>query len=171
MYRRLTRTSRQRFFLFGVRGVGKNIWGRRQFPDALRVDLLDEARYQDYLADPTLFADDFQAARGSSVVVDEIRRLPNLFNEMHRHIEGRPLKFTLPGSSARKLKAPSVNLLSGRAPRKTMHPLTPGEPGGHFDLDTGTIPLVWVAKDRHPAIESYVRLHLRDKAHKGKTKL
>ena len=166
-YPRLVRPPGQSFFLLGVRGVGKSTWARRQFPDAPRIDLLDEARYQDYLADPSLFAVDLQSAPpGSWVVVDEIQRLPNLLNEVHRHIEDRRLKFALLGSSARKLKAAGVNLLAGRALHKTMYPLTPAELGDDFDLDaaldTGTIPLVWVADERHPVLESYVRLYLRE---------
>ena len=76
-YPRLIRPPGQSFFLLGVRGVGKSSWARARFPDAPRIDLLDEARYQDYLADPSLFAADLQSAPpGSWVVVDEIQRLP-----------------------------------------------------------------------------------------------
>ncbi len=164
---RLIRPSRQSFFLLGVRGVGKSTWAREQFPDALHIDLLDEARYQDYLSDPSLFAADLQLSPpGSWVVVDEIQRLPNLLNEVHRHIEDRQLKFALLGSSARKLKASGVNLLAGRALHKTMHPLTPNEIGEDFNLDvaldTGTIPLIWLADERRQVLESYVRLYLRE---------
>ena len=60
-YPRLIRPPEQSFFLLGVRGVGKSTWARQQFPDAPRIDLLDEARYQNYLADPSLFATDLQA--------------------------------------------------------------------------------------------------------------
>ena len=166
-YPRLVRPPGRSFFLLGVRGVGKSTWARAQFPDAPHIDLLDEARYQDYLADPSLFAADLQSAvPGSWVVVDEIQRLPNLLNEVHRHIEDRRLNFALLGSSARKLKASGVNLLAGRALHKTMHPLTPAELGEDFDieaaLETGTIPLVWVAEERRPVLESYVRLYLRE---------
>ena len=166
-YPRLTRPPRRSFFLLGVRGAGKSTWAQRQFPDAPHIDLLDEARYQDYLADPSLFAADLQSVpAGGWVVVDEIQRLPNLLNEVHRHIEDRRLNFALLGSSARKLKAAGVNLLAGRALHKTMHPLTPAELGEDFDLDaaldTGTIPLVWVADERRPVLESYVRLYLRE---------
>ena len=166
-YPRLTRPPRQSFFLLGVQGVGKSTWARQEFPDAPRINLLNEARDRDYLAAPSLFAADFQAAApGSWVVVDEIQRLPNLLNEVHRHIEDRQLKFALLGSSARKLKAPGVNLLAGRALHKTMHPMTPDELGVDFDLDTAldtvTIPLVWVAEDRRPVLESYVRLYIRE---------
>ena len=166
-YPRLIQPPGQSFFLLGVRGVGKSTWARRQFPDAPHVDLLDEARYQDYLADPSLFAADIESVPpGGWVVVDEIQRLPNLLNEVHRHIENRRLNFALLGSSARKLKAAGVNLLAGRALHKTMHPLTAAELGDDFDLDaaldTGTIPLVWVAGDGRQVLESYVRLYLRE---------
>ena len=43
-FRRLTRLPKQSFFLLGVREVGKSTWARLQFPDALHIDLLDEAR-------------------------------------------------------------------------------------------------------------------------------
>jgi len=163
----LTRAPRQSFFLLGVRGAGKSTWARRQFPDALRIDLLDEGRYEDYLADPSLFGAELASRPpGSRVVVDEIQRLPNLLNEVHRLIEERRLRFALLGSSARKLKAAGVNLLAGRALHKVMHPLTPTEFGGDFDLeaalDNGTIPLVWVSDDRRAVLESYVRLYLRE---------
>ena len=166
-YLRLIRPPEQSFFLLGVRGVGKSTWARQQVPDAPHIDLLDEARYQDCLADPSLFAADLQLAPpGSWVVVDEIQRLPNLLNEVHRHIEDQRLNFALLGSSARKLKASGVNLLAGRALHKSMRPLTPAELGDDFDLDaaldTGTIPLVWVADDRRAVLESYVRFYLRE---------
>ena len=166
-YPRLIRPPEQSFFLLGIRGAGKSTWARRQFPEALRIDLLDEARYQDYLADPSLFAADLRSAPPESwVVVDGIQRLPDLLNEAHRHIEDRRLNFALLGSSARRLKAAGVNLLAGRALHKTMHPLTPAELGDDFDLDaaldTGTIPLVWAADQRRPVLESYVRLYLRE---------
>ncbi len=44
------------FFLFGPRGVGKSAWLRGVFPEARRIDLLDEALYQSYLADVGAFA-------------------------------------------------------------------------------------------------------------------
>ena len=166
-YPRLGRLPRQSFFLLGVRGVGKSTWARRSLSDAHRIDLLDESRYQDYLVDPSLFAGELRSiAPGDWVVVDEIQRLPNLLNEVHRFIEERGLRFALLGSSARKLKAAGVNLLAGRALRRMMHPLTPEELGADFDLETalrsGTIPLVWTAEDRRAALESYVQLYLRE---------
>jgi len=166
-YTRIIRPPRQSFFLLGVRGVGKSTWARNQFPNALHIDLLDEARYQDYLFDPSLFAADIQSSSPESwVVVDEIQRLPNLLNEVHRHIEDRRINFALLGSSARKLKTSGVNLLAGRALHKLMLPLTPVELGDEFNLnsvlDTGTIPLVWVTDERHSVLKSYVQFYVRE---------
>ena len=167
VYPRLSRLPSRSFFLLGVRGVGKSTWARRNLGDAPRIDLLDEALYHDYLADPSLFAAELGSVpRGSWVVVDEIQRLPGLLNEVHRFIEERRLRFALLGSSARKLKAAGVNLLAGRALRRAMHPLTPAELGADFDLDEalrwGTIPLVWTDDDRRATLESYVQLYLRE---------
>ena len=78
------------FFLLGVRGAGKSTWAITAFPDAERIDLLNESIYQDLLADPSLFAAQLGSLRsGSWVVVDEIQRIPSLLNEVHRLIELR----------------------------------------------------------------------------------
>jgi hypothetical protein len=45
-YKRLLPPPRESFFLFGLRGAGKSTWARAHFPDALRIDLLDERLYQ-----------------------------------------------------------------------------------------------------------------------------
>ncbi len=102
---RLLAAPAQSFFLFGPRGSGKSTWVRHELPTAPRIDLLDETLYQSYLARPAQFSDELRAeAPGTTVVVDEIQRLPRLLNEVHRFIEERRLRFVLCGSSARKLK-------------------------------------------------------------------
>ena len=80
----------------GPRGSGKSTWLRSAFPDALLINLLSEEIYQRLLARPGLFADELRALRpGKLVVVDEIQRLPNLLNEVHRFIEEKRLRFVL----------------------------------------------------------------------------
>lgn len=164
-YHRLTKLPGQSFFLFGMRGVGKSTWARAAFPDAVYVDLLDERLYQDLLGDPSLFEQSLgHLGTDGWVVVDEVQRLPSLLNEVHRLIETRRLRFALLGSSARKLKAAGVNLLAGRAIRKTMFPLTAAELGPAFDLDKvlrhGSIPLVWTSETPSDVLEAYVRLYI-----------
>ncbi len=137
LYPRLLGPPAGSFFLFGPRGAGKSTWLRSAFPHAHRVDLLDEALYQSYLADPGAFAGELRALPPRAVVlVDEVQRLPTLLNEVHRHIEERELRFVLCGSSARKLKTAGTNLLAGRAVRRHLHPFVPEELGSDFDLDT-----------------------------------
>ena len=166
-YQRLTQPPTQSFFLFGMRGVGKSTWARATFPNATFLDLLDERLFQDLLADPSLFAQSIgHLGPGDWVVVDEVQRLPALLNEVHRSIEAQRLRFALLGSSARKLKAAGVNLLAGRALKKTMFPLAAAELGKEFDLEKvlrhGSVPLVWTSKSPRPVLEAYVQLYLRE---------
>ena len=97
-YPRSLRPPSASFFLFGIRGVGKSTWARRQFSDATRVDLLDEGVFQSYLRDPGRFGQELRRHRRDSwVIVDEIQRLPSLLNEVHRAIEDLGLRFVLLG--------------------------------------------------------------------------
>ncbi len=167
MYSRITRLPGRSFFLFGVRGVGKSSWARATLPNAVRLDLLDEALFHDLLAEPLLFRDLVSAVTpGDWVVIDEVQRVPALLNEVHRFIEERGLRFALLGSSARKLKMAGTNLLAGRAARKAMYPLVPRELGADFNLNEvlryGSIPLVWTADGRREVLESYAQLYLRE---------
>src|SRR5512136_2463401 len=129
-YPRIAEPPKGSFFLFGPRGTGKSTWLRAAFPRAHRIDLLDEALYQSYLADIGSFARELLALPAASlVVVDEVQRLPALLNEVHRLMEDRWLRFVLCGSSARKIKTAGTNLLAGRAVRRHLHPFVPEELG------------------------------------------
>lgn len=167
LYSRLLQAPRQSFFLFGPRGTGKSTWVRQTSPAARRIDLLDEAVYQSYLANVGLFAEELRSVPAGGVVcVDEVQRLPHLLNEVHRFIEERRLRFVLCGSSARKLKREGTNLLAGRALRRVLHPLLPAELGVDFDLETaltyGTLPVIWQAAERKEALVAYVQLYLKE---------
>ena len=166
-YRRLTTAPRGSFFLFGVRGVGKSTWSRSVFPDAHLVDLLDESRYQSLLANPGLLALELAALAPSKVVIlDEVQRVPALLNEVQRAIETGRRRFALLGSSARRLKTATTNLLAGRATMRTMFPLVPAELGADFDLDRvlqfGSIPVVWQAEEPRATLDAYVQLYVRE---------
>jgi predicted AAA+ superfamily ATPase len=164
--RRLTPPA-QSFFLFGPRGAGKSTWVREELPGAQRIDLLDEARYQSYLAYPGQFADELRALpAGSTVCVDEIQRVPNILNEVHRFIEERRMRFVLCGSSARKLKQQGTNLLAGRAVRRQLHPFVPAELGEAFDLKRiltyGSLPVIWQSPSPRDALIAYAQMYLRE---------
>ncbi len=166
-YRRILLAPEESFFLLGPRGVGKSTWVRSRFPDAHRFDLLDEALYQDLLANPCLFGAELATIEPESwVAVDEVQRIPALLNEVHRRIEEGGLRFALLGSSARKLKTAGTNLLAGRAVRKLMFPFVPEELGEDFVLDDvlrfGSIPVIATAKDPGATLAAYVEMYLRE---------
>ena len=155
------------FFLLGPRGTGKSTWLRATFPDAYWIDLLSEETYQRLLAQPGLFSNELRALPlGKMVIVDEIQRLPNLLNEVHRFIEEHHLRFILCGSSARKLKHAGVNLLAGRVLRRFMHPLIPAELGQGFNLDQalqfGLLPIVWDSPQKTETLAAYTQLYLKE---------
>jgi uncharacterized protein len=167
LFRRVLTPPKGSFFLFGPRGTGKSTWLRATFPDALRIDLLQETLYQSYLADIGRFAAELESQKpGAVVVVDEVQRIPALLNEVHRLMEERRLRFVLCGSSARKLKKEGTNLLAGRAVRRTMHPLLPAELGSAFVLEDvlrwGSLAVIWDAPDRDEALEAYAQMYLRE---------
>ncbi len=165
--RRLLRPPRSSFFLLGARGTGKSTWVRATFPKARRFDLLDEALYQELLVNPGAFADALRTeARGAWVCVDEVQRLPNLLNEVHRAIEERGLRFVLLGSSARKLRRAGVNLLAGRALVRSMYPFLPQELGAAFELDRalqhGLLPVVVSSPRPLETLAAYAQAYLRE---------
>jgi predicted AAA+ superfamily ATPase len=167
MLRRILKAPEQSFFLLGPRGTGKSTWLRAAFSHAHVIDLLSEETYQRLLANPGQFADELRAVpNGSWVIVDEIQRLPGLLNEVHRFMEEKRLDFVLCGSSARKLKRGGVNLLAGRALRRSMHPFVPEELGEQFDLEEmlryGSLPIVWDSAAKQETLSAYAQLYLKE---------
>ncbi len=166
MYPRLLKPPRQSFFLFGPRGVGKTAWLHGQFPHALFFDLLDYQVYTELLAAPQRLGERIPRGHKDWVVVDEVQRVPELLDEVHRLIESRRLRFVLTGSSARKLRRRGVNLLAGRALTRHMHPLTALELGKDFDLQRalryGGLPLACTSKNPKDYLKSYAATYLRE---------
>ena len=122
IYPRLLVPPKSSFFLFGPRGCGKSTWIKETFRAARQISLLDESIYQTYLANPSQFYETARRTKpGAWLVVDEVQRLPQLLNEVHRLIADQKIKFALTGSSARKLRRTGVNLLAGRAVRRNMY--------------------------------------------------
>ena len=166
-YPRLFQAPKGSYFLFGPRGSGKSTLLRVLHPDAHWIDLLDEGLYQRFLVDPGLFSARLEALPdGATVVIDEVQRLPELLNVVHQKIETKRLRFALSGSSARKLRRSGVNLLAGRAVRRSLHPFVPEELGAAFDLERtlreGALPLVWASEDAHDTLRSYVQMYLKE---------
>ena len=151
-------------FLFGPRQTGKTTLIRGTLPGARVYDLLDSAVYLALSRHPGRLAEEL--ADGVRVVaIDEIQRLPELLNEVHRLIEERGIRFLLTGSSARKLRRGGVNLLGGRARTRYLHPLTRAELGSHFDLaravERGTLPSIYFSDDPAADLEAYGGTYLQ----------
>src|SRR5256885_1704165 len=164
---RFLNTGREHFFLLGPRGTGKTSWCAHQFPNALRIDLLDPATLRPLSAQPERLAEMVAAAPRKPIVIDEIQKLPELLEVVHLLIERKTgQQFILTGSSARKLRRHGVNLLGGRAAQKHLHPYMAAELGNRFKLELalrqGMLPLVWAADDRQAILEAYNGLYLRE---------
>lgn len=167
MYSRIIRPPKNKgFFLFGPRGTGKTHWVKTQFPQALYIDLLESETYNDLLAGPQRLASLIPEDFDDWIIIDEIQRVPNLLNEVHRLIEKHHYKFILTGSSARKLRQKGVNLLAGRLLTYHLHPLTAAELGSDFKMEKslryGHLPSVFQEEDPAHYLESYLQTYLRE---------
>ncbi len=115
--------SKSSHFLLGARGTGKSYLIRQSLAelDATYIDLLDSRVYLRLQNDPHELE---SLSVRETIIIDEIQRIPELLNEVHRLIESRGKRFLLTGSSARKLRRSGSNLLAGRAFPAFMFPFT-----------------------------------------------
>jgi uncharacterized protein len=152
-------------FLLGPRQTGKTFLIRRHAANLRVYDLLDSSTFLALSRDPGRLAQEL-GPDVSEVVIDEIQRLPNLLNEVHRLIETRGIRFLLTGSSARKLRHGGVNLLGGRARLARLHPLTARELAGHFDLERalnrGLLPSIYFSDNPRADLQAYAGLYLQE---------
>lgn len=116
--------KRKSIFLFGPRQTGKSTLLRHQFKGTQTINLLNEKIFSEYAAHPGLFYERLSVLSNTTIIVDEIQRIPSLLNEVHLLIEENNIRFILTGSSARKLKRAGTNLLGGRASQYLFHPIT-----------------------------------------------
>jgi uncharacterized protein len=155
--------ERKSHFLLGPRQTGKTFLIRKTLGDVRVYDLLDSATFLALSRNPGLIAQEIGDEK--MVVVDEIQRLPELLNEIHRLIESRGVRFLLTGSSARRLRAGGVNLLGGRARVKHLHPLTSAELGPRFDLRRavarGLLPSIYFSDDPRADLAAYTGVYLQ----------
>jgi uncharacterized protein len=167
MYSRILKIPEGKsFFLFGPRATGKTTWLETAFPASIYIDLLESELYHSLLASPQRLASLIPNNFSDWIVIDEIQRVPDLLNEVHRLIEKRQLKFVLTGSSARKLRSKGVNLLAGRALTRFMHPLCASELENDFSLENslkfGHLPSIFTENNPADYLTGYVRTYLRE---------
>ena len=158
--------SKSSIFLFGPRGTGKTSWIKTHLQDILYFDLLNTSLFNDFLANPARLEERIPKNFSHSIVIDEVQKIPELLNEVHRLIETYGYRFILTGSSARSLRRKGVNLLAGRALSYTMHPLTCYELESDFSVESalkfGLLPSVYHLSDPQHYLETYITTYLRE---------
>lgn len=167
MFARLLRRPRSSCFLFGPRGTGKSTWIAHHFAGAPLYDLLNTTEALRLAREPAaLFREVEGLSPGAWVVIDEVQRVPELLNEVHRLIETRRLRFVLSGSSARKLRRGGANLLAGRAVVHHLFPLVSAERSFRVDFDDalrhGALPLAVTGDDPAAYLSAYAETYLQE---------
>ncbi|HBQ21682.1 MAG TPA: ATPase [Deltaproteobacteria bacterium] len=174
MFQRLANISKsQSFFLFGARGVGKSTLLDHFFMPTERVlfDLLDFELSNELASYPNNLLKRLTPHHGKTpwVVIDEVQKVPQLLDLVHKLIKEKSFKFALTGSSARKLKRGSANLLAGRAFVYHLFPLTVSELEDQFSLDDalkyGTLPQIFELEsnsDKAGFLKAYTETYLKE---------
>ena len=166
--KRLLKLPDRSFFLFGPRGVGKTTWLKNVLPEAVYFDLLDASLFLELSQNPGRLGPMIGARPEKSwVVVDEIQKIPELLDEVHRLIEAKGWRFALCGSSARKLRRGGVNLLGGRAVTRYLDAFSYKELKIAFDskfsLQWGFLPYVQLdRKNAADILNAYVNTYIKE---------
>lgn len=119
--------------LLGPRQVGKSTLIRETLSKKIEFDSIllqnPEIRIK-YEQDPSRLIHEYELAGTSKIIfIDEIQKVPTLFDSIQYLIDEHKKQFILTGSSARKLKRYNSNLLPGRLILHQMDPLMWGELG------------------------------------------
>ena len=172
MFARVFHPSHRSYFLLGPRGTGKTTYLKLRYKKAVVYDLLEFSTYLRLLKDPLVFREEVSMLKKNQVIIlDEVQRLPRLLDDVHHFLAqaNNKKQFILSGSSARKLRKQSVNLLAGRASRKLFFPLVRAEYQNSFHeediLKYGTLPETLKLKknkDKIKFLESYVNTYLHE---------
>ncbi|MBI2343911.1 MAG: ATP-binding protein [Deltaproteobacteria bacterium] len=158
--------EKKSFFLFGPRSTGKSYLLREQLGSRAKIlDLLRAELFLRLSQNPTDLETLLPENTGTIVVIDEVQKIPLLLDEVHRLIEARGHRFLLTGSSARKLRRGSTNLLAGRAWTAELFPLVSAEIGD-FQLERylryGGLPQVCQSEDPAEELDAYVQTYLKE---------
>ena len=166
--------EKQSFFLFGPRQTGKSTLIAQQYQVHIwSVNLLKTDVFYHYARHPEQFRLDaiskIEKQDIKIIFIDEVQRLPDLLNEVQLLMMSYPnIQFILTGSSARKLKRGSANLLAGRAITRTLFPFSYLEIKNqplHDLLQFGLLPPVMLANSqelKQDILSSYVNSYLKE---------
>ena len=169
MYKRLQQfrgLGSESCFLWGPRQSGKSTLLKMLFLNSPYYDLLLSDEFERLNRRPSLLREELLANHPvAPVIIDEVQKIPQLLDEIQWLIVNRKIQFILCGSSARKLKRGSGNLLGGRALRYELFPLVSQEIP-QFDLmralNHGCLPRHY--QSDHPELlgRSYVGDYLKE---------
>lgn len=161
----------QSTFLWGARQTGKSSYLKTHFAASVYYDLLDTHELVRLTKAPQLLREEILALGPEDlsrpIIIDEIQKVPELLNEVHWLIENADAQFILCGSSARKLRAQSTNLLGGRAWIYNFYPLTFKEiPDFNLlrALQHGLVPKHYLAEPKYifDNLQAYIEIYLTD---------
>lgn len=175
LQRTLKPPKSQSFFLFGARGTGKSTLIQTLFnlkdKANLYLDLLDPVTENNLAQHPERLIEMIDAVKPKLewVIIDEVQKIPKLLDVVHKVIFDKKIKFALTGSSARKLKRDSANLLAGRAFSFSLYPLSHEELGERFNLQQmlsyGSLPNLLNLEDpqdKKRYLLSYVHTYVKE---------
>ena len=165
-------SPRNSFFLFGARGTGKStlIEQRYRSKKTLWIDLLLYEEEEKFSQNPDELLFILNKRKYRTVVIDEIQKVPKLLDIIQKIMREKPgIQFIMTGSSARKLKRGSGNLLAGRAFQYYLFPFSVFELGEELEFDYilkfGTLPEVFQKRsqsDKKEFLRSYVQTYLKE---------
>lgn len=156
--------------LLGPRQVGKTTLVESLNPD-LSINLADESEYRQFITNPEELRQRLDLTSPQTVFIDEIQRLPELLNTIQTIIDQKKnkIKFFLTGSSARKLKRGSANLLPGRIFSYRLGPLSLLDLNFKMDteqaLEVGCLPEPYLMNQQKLAqklLQTYTATYLRE---------
>lgn len=133
--RNLVRTleSGKSVLLLGPRQVGKSTLIKEVLSKQFSFDSIllqnPELRIR-YEKDPSRLIHEYELGNSGNIIyIDEIQKVPTLFDSIQYLIDEHGKQFILTGSSARKLRRSQTNLLPGRLILHNLDPLMWGELG------------------------------------------
>ena len=161
------------FFLFGARGTGKTTFLKEEIitRNSLYIDLLTAEEFNRYRGNPDLLSEKLEliSKNVDRVVIDEVQKVPSLLDTVHKLIEEKGIKFALTGSSARKIRRGSANLLAGRAFVNNLYPLSYSELKENFNLhdaiEWGTLPKIYnliTSEEKFSYLNTYTFNYLKE---------